>query len=61
MRQYLTLLLVPVLLLVGVFAYHVMRKGAMVPAPVVVEEVQQAPPLSAVKPVQDETVGFSPE
>jgi hypothetical protein len=61
MRQYLTLLLVPVLLLVGVFAYHVMRKGAMVPAPAVVEEAQPAPPLSAVKPVQDETVGFSPE
>ena len=58
MRQYLTLLLVPVLLLVGVFAYHVMRKGAMVPAPAVVEEAQPAPPLSAVKPVQDETVGF---
>ena len=45
MRQYLTLLLVPVLLLVGVFAYHVMRKGAMVPAPAVVEEAQPAPPL----------------
>lgn len=61
MRQYLTLLLVPVLLLVGVFAYHVMQKGAMTPMPIGMEEALPDVSLRAVKTVREESVGFSQE
>ena len=52
MRQYLMLVLLPVLLLVGFFTYHVVQKSQMSEAPVPYEDLNRAEDAPASQPAQ---------